>query len=121
MKYLFRALTLLGILVLTPQALGAQNTQSYSFHMPRIFNREIAAKQISHIPYEESKKPNFSLRVNSDPNELELLIREAPPIVETFYDVLTDDKPIPINKRFEIDSSAGNGFLKKVLGFFRNE
>jgi len=124
MKRLFQTITLLGALVLTPQALAQEKPKDYPY-IP-IFNRE---KFVQQILYQNRGKHylNYSPRINPDSsNELRDFINGAP-LLGTVYEMSRDKEPVQLyDGRIKItwsasrgNSSVINGLVRRVMKFLK--
>ena len=124
MKRLFQTITLLGALVLTPQALAQEKPKDY-IHIPR-FNRE---KFVQQTLYKNRGKHDlsYSPRINSNSgNELRDFIINTP--LGTVYEISRDKKPVQLydGRGLEItwsasrgNSSVINGLVRRLVTFFK--
>ena len=117
MKRLFQTITLLGTLVLTPQAL-AQDSRQDHLYIPR-FSRENAVKQIS---YQNRGKQDlkYSLRINPDSDELEVFIRDAP-LLGTVYEISRDKEPVQLCPGVTFDFPVSNGLIRRFMKFWKED
>lgn len=115
MKRLFQTITLLGALVLTPQALAQEKPKNYPY-IP-IFNREKFVQQISYQNRGEYDL-HYSPRINSDPNELEVFINGLP-MLGTVYRISKDNEPLQLFPGITFDLHGGNGLARRLVTFFK--